>query len=100
MKIKKIEKVNINSLRELCISRNWFTNGSNKEYELLFKAARLLKEQDTENGRVAIVATMASMISRHSTITALDGYEIIDIMNALEYYCINGIYEVVEEEER
>ncbi len=71
-------------LRRVCIEENWYTNGTDEDYQALFD--RLTDE----NGRSIhltneALAEIAEDIATHSTLEA--GWSILDIMNELVRIC-------------
>lgn len=63
---KYIERRTISaySLRKLCVRNEWFTRGTNEEYERLFKLC------SCGNITVDILGQMADMIEKHSELPA------------------------------
>lgn len=84
--MKRIEKIHAQDIRELCIERNWFNNGTNKEYNELFAMVELFNCCGNSNRRNAIIQEIAKNIAKHSTADVLEGYEHIDLANAVSFY--------------
>ena len=89
--IKRIEKINKYNLQDLCVDRNWFNKGNADEYAQLFKIAETYKFQQTINNRNWEIENMAILIQECTS----DDLEIVDIMNAISYNCIDVFYEEV-----
>lgn len=60
MKIKETRRIDFYDLRNLCIRNNWYTRGSNDEYEKTLQFARR-NDMNTEN-----LGTVAMDIVKHS----------------------------------
>lgn len=90
----RVERMSATDLRELCIERDWFTAGTCEEYDMLFGMAADFNTHDNENDRIWKLISMATWIRLHSTVSSLCGYELSDIMNALQA-CIVTYYEEV-----
>ncbi|MPM03139.1 hypothetical protein SDC9_49399 [bioreactor metagenome] len=57
----EVRKMSFDSLRGLCIRKNWFTNGTNKDYEAMLNQA-----DDAENITTDIIVEIASQIIENS----------------------------------
>lgn len=70
---KEFRHLSADSLRALCIAKNWYTGGNCDEYEhLLFDLAQHKENLTTED-----IIAIAEDIFEHSS--HLDGYEVEDI---------------------
>jgi len=73
MNVRLIEKIDSNSLREMCIKNQWFTLGDNEAY------SKFLKMYDGKNPTSKRIAELAEQIEKYST----GGMDILDIMSTI-----------------
>ncbi len=84
--IKETRFISGGSVRQLCIRENYYTNGTNAEYEVLLNAAnRLGAENVTADG----LYSLAKNIYEHSEMDIYDANEAIaQIMYCLNLACV------------
>ncbi len=81
---KEIRKIYADTLRQLCINRNWYTNGDNDDYShLLYDLAN-----DKDNLSTEDIIEIAEDIMEHSRLSV--DYIIEDI--AFEVACIANVF--------
>lgn len=84
--VKKIDEVKV---RRLCIEKNWFTNGTNEEYNELLNYGFSNQEITTDE-----LVEMATLILEHSEAEYIRDYEITSIMYELNEACYSYFEEV------
>ena len=81
---KEVRKISADKIRALCISKDWFTNGTNEEYDVLLQYGFSDMEITTDE-----LVEMAELILEHSD----TDYEIISIMYELNAECCYTYFE-------
>ena len=84
--VKKIDEIKI---RSLCIEKNWFTNGNEKDYFKLLNYGFSGKEITTDD-----LVEMAEMICERSEYESIKEYEFTSIMFELNECCYSYFEEV------
>lgn len=92
--MKRTERFINSKLREMCIEHDWFTAGTNEEYDTLFRMADDFAHHDNENDRNWKLAAMASLIYHCSTEVSTREYDVFEIMSALQL-CVIVRFEAV-----
>lgn len=82
---KEVRKIDADKIRSLCISKDWFTNGTNEEYAVLLAYGFDGKEITTDE-----LVEMAELILEHSD----TDYEITSVMYELCQICYTYFEEV------
>lgn len=86
---REIKKIEADKIRALCIAKQWFTEGTNREYDgLLFYG---LSHQTITTDELV---EMATLIFEHSTQESLRDYEITSVMYELNQCCYSWFEEI------
>lgn len=76
---KETRTIDMCDIRKLCIEKNWFTEGTNEEYDELLNYG----SHDRKNITTDDLVEMATLILEHSEKEYINDYEITDIMWSL-----------------
>lgn len=79
---KEVKKISAEKIRGLCIAKNWFTEGTNEEYDELLQYGFSCKEITTDD-----LVEMATLIFEHSDEESLKDYEYTSVMWELNNIC-------------
>lgn len=60
MKIKETRKLSYNGLLKVCINEQWYTRGTNEEYNAMLEMADSINESITENHLFKIAANICA----------------------------------------
>lgn len=80
---KETRRLSADTLRRLCISKNWYTAGDFEEYDHLLWALA----NDKENLTTEDIIEIAADIHAHTASGDLDGYEVEDIAFEVNRAC-------------
>lgn len=89
---REIKKINASDIRSLCIKKNWYTNGTTEEYEMLLNYGFSHRTITTDE-----LVEMATLILEYSEAEYIRDYEITSIMYELNEACYSYFEEVQEE---
>lgn len=83
---KVIRKLTMQALRQLCIDRDWYTDGDNEEYSnMLF----MTKKEDITSDVIVEIAT--DIIEHSSNLTLDDFMEVCDLILSKSYSFMSEI---------
>lgn len=88
MIIEEHRRISMIDLRNLCIARNWFNAGTNRDYYTFLRDASITEITVSE------LQNLAETIIKHTTSESLQGQELTSIMFDLARIAISTFEEV------